>query len=128
MPSEKGFSFIETLIALAIFSVICVGMLSGLATSAKSNIIMDEQTTAESLARTQLEYVQDQPYDSANNPPLYSVLSSLPVGYSVVTPMATRLDPIANGIGNDDGLQRITISIQRNGKTVFELEGYKVQR
>jgi type II secretory pathway pseudopilin PulG len=125
---ERGDIFIEVIIALAIIGLVAVGVLVGLAAAAKSNIISDEQTTGESLARAQIEYIQQQPYDSGNTTPFYNVLSSLPTGYSIITPMATRLDPKGDGTGNDDGLQKITVSVQHKGETIFVLEDYKVQR
>ena len=62
LKNEEGISLIEVLVALAILALIGVGFLSALATSSKAIIIADTRTTAESLARSQMEYVKDQPY------------------------------------------------------------------
>jgi len=118
MKEERGFSLIETLIALTVFGLIAVCLLSGLTLALKSTIISNEQTTAESLAKSQIEYIQQQPYSNAT-PPAYSLISSLPTGYAVDT-TATYLDP--------NGLQKITVTVQRNTKTVFTLEDYKVKK
>ncbi len=125
---EQGFTFIETLIGVVVFGLIGLAVLTGLTITARSNIISNEHTTAESLARTQMEYVQKQPYDSVHDPPEYGVISYIPTSYSILTPMATRLDPVGDGTANDDGFQQITVCVLRNGKTLFTLEDFKVLR
>ncbi len=124
--SERGFSLIETLLAVLILSIISVSVLIGLSTAASANILSDKQTTAGSLARSQVEYIQEQPYDSINNPPVYDVISNVPDGYSIVTPLAVRLDPKNNGLGNDDGIQLITVTVMHGTKTILTLTDYKV--
>ncbi len=115
---QAGLSLLEAIIALAVFSLIAVALLSGLATSARSNIISQEQTTAESLARGEIEYIQQQPYSDAV-PPLYASLPDLPAGYSLVT-SATTLDAY--------GLQLISVTVQRDSAELMKLEGYKVKK
>jgi type II secretory pathway pseudopilin PulG len=127
MVSEKGFAVIETLIATAVIGLIAIGVLMSLATSAKSTVVSDSQTTAESLARAQMEYVLQQPYDSDNHTPSYSLLSSIPSGYSI-NATATNLDPRGDGADNNDGLQKIAVSVQLKGKVLVRLEDYKVYR
>ncbi len=63
---ESGVTLIETLVALAVLGLIAVVFLSGLATAARATLIADEQATAESLARSEIEYVKSQDY--INNP------------------------------------------------------------
>ena len=127
MASEKGFAIVETMIAAAVIGLISVGVLIGLATSAKSTIVSDTQTTAESLARAQMEYIQQQPYDTDNYTPVYSVLSDIPYGYSIST-IAINLDPKGDGTNNNDGLQKIAVSVQHKGEILYRLEDYKVYR
>ncbi|MBN1368031.1 MAG: prepilin-type N-terminal cleavage/methylation domain-containing protein [Dehalococcoidales bacterium] len=74
MKSSRGFSLIETLIAIAIIAVISVAVLIGLSTAASANIISDEKTTAGSIARSQIEYIQKQPYQTSNPPSYYSIV------------------------------------------------------
>ncbi len=59
---EAGVSLIETVIALARLGLISAALLSGLATGSKGTVIADEQATAESLVRSELEYVKNQAY------------------------------------------------------------------
>ncbi len=128
MKSEKGFTFIEVVIALAVLGIIAVGFLGGLATASKGLLIADERETANNLAEAQMENVKNQPYDSTNNPPQYELLDDIdiPDGYSVEVPMAERLDPEDDGLDDDDGIQKIAITVRHNGKEVLTLEDYKV--
>lgn len=127
MQSEKGFSLIETLVALAILGIIAVGFLSGLATAARATFITDERTTAASLAKSQMEYIKNQNYDNINNPPQYDLLSDLPTSFSV-TVTASRLDPEGDGLDDDDGIQNIVVTVMRGSRTIITLEDYKVDR
>ena len=127
MVSEKGFAVIETLIATVVIGLIAVGVLMSLSTSAKSTVVSDSQTTAEGLARAQMEYILQQPYDSDNYTPEYNLLSSVPSGYSI-NATATNLDPRGDGTDNNDGLQKIAVSVQLKGKVLVRLEDYKVYR
>ena len=127
--SSKGVIAIEVIIALAIMGIIAVAFLSGLATTLNATRIADERSVAQSLATSQMEYVKSQGYDSTNNPPQYSVDPNLPIpnGYTIeVAP--ERLDPKGDGTGNDDGIQKITITIKHGDKVVLTLEDYKVNR
>ncbi len=126
MQGEKGFLLIETLVALAILGIIAVGLLSGLATAAKATFIIDERTTATSLAKSQMEYVKNQNYDNINNPPQYDLLSDLPTSFSV-TITASRLDPEGDG-PDDDGIQSIVVTVIRGSRSIVTLESYKVDR
>jgi len=65
IKNERGFTLIEVLIAVALLSIIAVAFLSGLATASKALFIADERATAESLARSQMEYAKNQDYITA---------------------------------------------------------------
>jgi len=127
IKNERGFTFVEVVIALAILGVIAAGFLMALATASKAIIIADERTTAESLARSQMEYVKKQGYDGTNNPPQYAVVSDIPSTYSIDI-SAVRLDPEGDGTGDDDGIQKIIITVDHQGEPVITLVGYKADR
>ena len=129
MWAQKGQSLIEVLIALAILGVIAVTFLTALTTGSTAIIIADERTTAESLARSELEYVKNSNYDADNNPPQYIEDPNLsyPSNYSVSIE-AIRLDPHGDGTDNDDGIQQITVDVYHQGNLVLSTSNYKVNR
>lgn len=124
---SRGAGAIEAMIALAILGLVAVAFLGGLSTSLKATSIADERTTAQTLAQNQMEYIKSQGYDKDNNPPQYNVISDIPDGYTIEV-AAERLDPKGDGLDNDDGLQKITITIRHHDKEVLTLEDYKVNR
>jgi prepilin-type N-terminal cleavage/methylation domain-containing protein len=126
MRTQMGFSLIEVLLAIAILGIIVPVIPAALSVANRTTMISNEHTVAESLARSQMDYVQNQSYDSQNSTPEYLVLPDLPVGYSIVTPMATRLDPLGDGTARDDNLQRITVTVKRGTKTLYTLVSNKV--
>jgi len=117
---------LEVLISLALIGIVVAGILSALATSSRATITNDVQTTAQNLAEGQMEYVRTQLYDGVNNPPQYQVLADLPVSYSVSC-TAVRLDPEGDGSDDDDGLQRITVTVNFNNVMATTVEAYRVQ-
>ena len=126
MQNQNGFSLIEVLLAMALVGILGTSVPGALSTANKTMFVSNEHTMAESVARSQMDHIQNQNYDSTNNPPVYTVLSSLPTGYSIVTPMTARLDPKVDGTANDDGLQQITVTVKHGTKIVYTLIDFKV--
>ena len=136
MKSEKGFSLIEVLVSLMILAMIGLAFLSALATSSRATLIMDERTTAKNLACSQMEYVKSQDYiDYAD---LYhgeyvgleTVLASYPASYSVEI-TAVPIDPDTGQplpSGQDNDIQKIIVTVNRNDEPVLTVEDYKVNR
>ncbi len=120
---ESGITFMETVIALAILGAVSVSFLNGLTTASKSVLIADEHSTAESLAQSQLEWVKNAGY--SYNATSYSAVP-IPGGKDYQQYSAAILaEPLHTP---DDGIQKITVTVQRSGKDIFILEGYKVDR
>ncbi|MFC1970085.1 prepilin-type N-terminal cleavage/methylation domain-containing protein [Chloroflexota bacterium] len=134
---QEGQGLIEVLIAVAILGIVAVAFLSALATSSAALILADERTIAESLARSELEYIKNSAYDNINNPPQYSLdpAIDIPDGYNIYIE-AVRLDPEDDGIEDDDGIQKITVDVYRqDGPTpspqdtlILSTADYKVNR
>ena len=148
MKNERGFSLVEVVIAIALMGIVGVAFLGGLSTASKAIFTADERATAESLARTEMEFVRNQAYSSApwnytvtssersystykpswydanSNPPL---LSSDYDGYTVI--VSTGFLPLHT---TDDGIQKIAVDIKHLNsgvlKEIFTLEGYRSLR
>ncbi len=120
---ESGVTLLETLLALAILGAVAVTFLNGLSAISKAAFVNDERATAESLARSQMEWGKNADY-------VYSTTeySSAPIpdrrdyiNYSAII----TTEPLHNP---DEGIQKITVTIRRSGKVIIKLEGYKVDR
>ncbi len=148
--SESGFTFIEVLVALAIMSAFAVTFLGGLATSSRAVMLADERLTAETLARSQMEYVKIESYIAVTVPAEVASyerigLSELDVssGYSIwswgraVEGAKQEVDGVVgvpwdalndSETSVDYGLQKISLVIKHGEKIVLELEDYKANR
>ena len=119
---SRGLTLVELVIAMALIAIIAVAFLGGLSNAIMSLVVADVRTTAESLARSEMEYVKSQGYEPApwdyedERPPAYD-------GYAVEV-SAELLD------GIDDGIQKITVTVSHHSRTepVITLEGYKADR
>jgi type II secretory pathway pseudopilin PulG len=121
--NESGEALITTLVAFAIVSVIVAAFLSGLATALGATSIADKISTADSLARSQMEWAKDSPYvfEATEYTP-----ASMPEGEHYIDYSASIAAQPLNS--PDDGIQRITVTVDRGETTVFILNGYKVNR
>ena len=139
---EKGISLIEVLIALAVLGIVAVSFLMATNTATKAIFIADEKATAESIARSQLEYVRQQGYITAeiNGEATYLEITGYQDGYSIWS--VDRNDDTDNpvegvltipwdsedneAVSEDVGLQRIKLIVKHYDSTVLIIEGYKV--
>ena len=113
-------TLIETIVAVAILAAISVVFLGGLVVSSKGTLESDEQSTAESIARCQMEWVQGLTYVEEATQYTPAVLDNFNDygGYTANISAEPLHSP-------DDGIQKITVTVQRNGNWVMSLEGYK---
>ena len=122
VKSEKGTTFIETVVALALFGIIAVVFLGTLGTATKASMVADEQATAECLVRGEVAYLNSYTYQ-------YSV-SEYPVDPSLSIPSGWSMpNPTVESLRNpDDGIQKVTIGVLRNGDTKLSVNIYKSDR
>jgi Tfp pilus assembly protein PilV len=126
VEKQAGFSLIDVLLAMALIGILGVALPGTLSMANRATTTANYDMTAESLARSQMDYIQNQTYDTANSTPVYALIPDIPFPYNIVTPMAQRLDPKGDGIINDDGLQQITVTVKHSETVVFTLVDYKV--
>jgi prepilin-type N-terminal cleavage/methylation domain-containing protein len=133
IKGEKGFNLMEVALAMALLGIVAVAYLGAMATGSRAIFIADERATAESVARTQMEYVRQQNYDANldHDPPQYDIIPDIPDGFEINV-SAERLDYKGDGTDNDDGIQSITVVVGHivDGETkeIFTLEGYRARR
>jgi len=142
IKNQKGIAFVETLIALVILGLIGTAFMMALSVSSKAIITSDELTISESLARSQIEFIKQQPYDpaAAGGEGIYAKVGNIiPAGYEIWSIDSSSAVVVAivgvpwdsqtgAAAGSDSGLQKIRLVIKHNGIEVYSMEGYKVDR
>jgi len=132
LGKNKGFTLIETLVGMAIFAAIGVALISGLSTGYKSLAISQDRTYAESLAKSQVEYIKAQDYISVvdynpNDPAKRYGVIDIPAhlagaGYTVeINPPETV--EVAGASGYE--LQGITIKVKYHGSVKLVITFYR---
>lgn len=118
LRSEQGFTLVEALVSVAILTVALMMFLLGLSTGVLSSGHSDRLSTAHELARSQMEYTKELPYQPA------------PATYATVTPPTTyTVSATAGNVsGGDTDIQVVTVEVAKDGLVVYSLEGYKVNR
>jgi Tfp pilus assembly protein PilV len=112
---EKGSSLLETIVALALLSIISVSFLSALATTSTARATASERATSKILAESLMEEIKKEPY--AATYPGVTVPNEYP-GYAANITIQSELN----------GIQNITIAISHVDREVFRLESYKLDR
>lgn len=120
--NQHGVTLLETLIALAILGIVAVALLSGLATGVKATSITEERAIAESLLRSQIEYVESLSYVSYPGQYLINPGLTIPASWELSSPTTSLVH------ATDDGLQKVAFSAIHNGNTILTIFIYKVNR
>ena len=123
---------LEVLVGLAILGVIAVAYMSGMTSTFKAIGISQERVAAESLAKSQVEYIKTQDYikvadydpgDPANRYELITVPSDLAAaGYSVnITTPAEIIGELEGGFE----LQSVNVTVRRNKQQKLQISVYR---
>ena len=115
---EKGVTLVESLVAIGILGggvMTLILAMSGGALAIQEN---DQQAVAQSLARTQIEYIKNYPFDK--NATTYPSVST-PEGYGISVEVKEPTD-------GDNNIQKITAIITRGSAVILTAEDYKVDR
>jgi hypothetical protein len=125
--NERGNSLPEVIMSIGIFALVGVTFISVLATNIKVLGTADQRTTAESLAKTQMEAIISAPYDSTA-PYSYSKVAGIPAGYDINIYVAL-INPETGAVSTTDcGVQKVTVTVtcqQRSPPEVLSLQSYK---
>jgi type II secretory pathway pseudopilin PulG len=116
---ETGLALVESLITIAVIGVALVAFVVAMSTGALAVSESDQEVTAQSLARTQMEYIKGYPYDPVAT--TYPVIDTTD-NYSIS--VAVTLVPDAD----DDNIQKVTATISRDAQALLIIEDYKVKR
>ena len=127
---SRGFTLVEVVIAMCLLGIIGVAILGSLSYATGILITVDRRATAESLAKTQMEYAKSQPYITVNQTggtATYLTITDIPDGYAIWSEDRTPPGGDVPGVvgipwdsGNntaapeDSGLQKITVIVKYN--------------
>lgn len=116
--SQKGFMLVDTLVGLGIMGVFVVTLLGALSAGLLGVMAAQDAGVAESITRSQLEYIKGQPYQAGGG---YASIA-VPTNYSVAVGTATVPGTDINSI------QEVTVTVYRGSKVVRETRNFKVSR
>ncbi len=119
LQDERGLTLVESLVTIAIVGVALVAFAVALSTGALAVRESDQEVTAQSLARTQLEYIKGYSYDpGATTYPTVNTTGDYSISVAVVPVPDTDYSNI----------QKVTANISRDGQVLLTVEDYKVNR
>ena len=118
VQDQRGLGLVETLVAVAILGTSVVAFVAALSAGSIAVGEQDEEVVTQSLARSQLEYTKSYTYDlGATTYPTIVV----PTGYS--------LSVVVSSVpGTDTNMQKIIVTVSREGQAVLTVSDYKVNR
>lgn len=129
---KAGIGLVETLAAVAILGTAGVAFVLSLSTGTIAVREGEQEAIAQSLARAQLEYIKNYPYQpaAATYPYVYNFDEkynpnpiTLPQGYEISVTVSSI--PQAGG---DPNIQKIRVTISREEEELLTIETYKVKR
>jgi len=115
---QSGLGLVETLVAVAILGTSVVAFVVALSTGSIAVGQQDEEVVTQGLAQTQLEYTKSYPYDAGAS--TYPTVTA-PEDYTISV-------GVSSVPSTDDDIQKITVTILRDGETILTVEDYKVNR
>jgi len=114
---QRGTILAESLVALAILSIIGVAFLTATATGFFTSGTIADNAVANNLARDQLEDIKNSLFLAGGD---YPALTP-PPGYSLSV-------DVLSIEGADDNVQRVRVTVLKSGKTLLVVEDFKVNR
>ena len=114
LQTEKGLGLVESLVAVAILGTAVVAFVIALSTGSIAVREGDQEAQAQRLARTQLEEIKAAPYADS---------------YTSIVEPDYDISVTAGSIPDTDAdIQKITVTISRDGSDILIVEDFKVNR
>jgi hypothetical protein len=129
ITDQRGSALVEELVTVAVIGLGLSILVAMITTGAVGVRMIDDRSTAEILARSQLELIAEAPYqaDPAANP--YPTPAPVP-GYTISVSFrywdSTSSSFTPSTV--NDGLQEVTITVSDSDGPLYSLSGYKTDR
>ncbi|OGO01789.1 MAG: hypothetical protein A2Y90_05220 [Chloroflexi bacterium RBG_13_52_12] len=117
IAGQRGIGLAETLVAVAILGTCVVAFVVALSTGSLAVGEHSRETTAQSLAQSQIEHTKNYAFRSNG---VYPTITA-PVGYTITVGASSVA-------GADTNMQKITVTVLLNGSSLFQVSDYKVNR
>jgi Tfp pilus assembly protein PilV len=115
---QRGITLVEAAVAILLLGGGVLTMILTMSGGVMAVQVNGEEVTAQSLARSQMEYIKEYPYNPLAK--TYPIVTA-PADYDIEVTVSAV--PGANA-----DIQKVTAVITRAGQTVFTIEDYKVNR
>ena len=115
---SKGFTLVELIIAIALMGIIAVAFFGSLSNAMLALHFADVQTTAESLARSEIELVKERREHNAAN-----YTRPDPTGYEGYS-VSVGFWVVEQDQEEKQKVQRITVKVNHGDRGVISLTGY----
>ncbi len=118
LNSQRGIGLAETLVAVAILGTAVVAFVASLSVGSLTANEQNKETTAQGLAQTQMEYTKNYVYTAGAV--TYPILTA-PATYSVTVGVVAVP-------GADTNIQKVTVTVFKDGVSIIAISDYKVKR
>ena len=109
----NGNLLLETLVAITIFALVGVAVLSGTSTALNTGSKVEDQSVAEQIARNQMESVFNESYQEPLSTPYPTIVP--PAGYTI----SLTADEYLTG---DKDIEMVVVTVSRDSKSILVLE------
>ncbi len=122
VQDQRGVGLVESLIAVAILGTAVVAFIMALSAGTVAVREGNQQVVAQSLVRTQLEYIKNYPYEPGVDTYPTDPTMDMPGGYTI----SVEVDSIPEA--DDTDIQKIGVTISIGDENILTVEDYKVDR
>ena len=128
---KKGFTLIETTIAIALLSMCVIGFLQALNVAMLGTETVRKTNSAMELARSQMEYIQQQDFILHNDSETskYGCVPELPSGFNSSDIQVTVYNVSIDGeVMDNNVMQQLTVNVSYSPTKYVELTDHKAPR